>query len=159
MKVEVIKLDHYQKAYELSDPQISEAPLPMYQSSGAAAIDLHSALDYTVSIGPGGSFTIPTGLKFNINDPSVAMLVYTRSGNGFKHGIQLRNNVGVIDSDYQGEVMVKLVNTGSSEFLIKPFDRIAQAIFTPVIQAELVAVDEFTVKSERGENGFGSTGK
>lgn len=159
MKVEVIKLDHYQKAYDLADPQISEAPLPMYQSTGAAAIDLHAAVENTLHIFPGASVTIPTGLKFNINDPSVAMLVYTRSGNGFKHGIQLRNNVGVIDSDYQGEVMVKLVNTGGDEFIVKPFDRIAQAIFTPVIQAELVAVDEFTAKSERGENGFGSTGK
>ena len=135
-----------------------EIPAPFYASPGAAAMDLHACLDEAVVIPAGGRKVIPTGLAIALPSADYVALVFARSGLGIKHGIAPANCVGVIDSDYRGEVMVGLQNSSDADYTIQPGDRIAQLMITPVIQAQVNMVDELD-DTVRGAGGFGSTGK
>ena len=135
----------------------AEIPFPYYASAGAAAMDLHACIDEAVTLAPGGRAFLPTGIAIALPSAEYVALVFDRSGLGIKHGIALSNGVGVIDSDYRGEVMVGLQNSGSSDFTVQPGDRIAQLMVTPVVQATIQMVDELD-ETQRGAGGFGSTG-
>ena len=135
----------------------SDIPLPYYATPGSAAMDLHACLDGPVVIPAGGRSVIPTGIAIALPFPDYVALVFARSGLGIKHGVAPANCVGVIDSDYRGEVMVGLQNSGSSDFTVQPGDRIAQLMVTPVVQATIQMVDELD-ETQRGAGGFGSTG-
>lgn len=132
--------------------------LPHYATPGSAGLDLRACLDEPVTLEPGQTFLVPTGLAIHVADPGLAAIILPRSGLGHKHGIVLGNLVGLIDSDYQGQLMVSCWNRGQSSFVIQPMERIAQMVIVPVVQAQFRRVDEFG-ESERGEGGFGSTGK
>ena len=132
--------------------------MPAYGSSGAAGLDLRACLDAPLTLEPGDSKLVPSGIAIHVGDPGYAALVLPRSGLGAKNGIVLGNLVGLIDSDYQGQVFVSLWNRGKAAFTIQPMDRIAQMIIVPVQQIEWNVVDEFEASS-RGAGGFGSTGK
>ena len=132
--------------------------LPQYATPGSAGLDLRACLDAPVTIEPGQTVLIPTGIAIHVGDPSLAAILLPRSGLGHKHGIVLGNLVGLIDSDYQGPLMVSCWNRGSQTFTVQPFERVAQLVIVPVVQATFRVVEEFGV-SERGEGGFGSTGK
>jgi len=132
--------------------------LPAYATPGSAGLDLRACLDAAITLEPGQTTLIPTGLAIHIADPGLAALILPRSGLGHKHGIVLGNLVGLIDSDYQGQLMVSCWNRGQTTFVINPMERIAQLVLVPVVQATFRRVDEFG-ESERGEGGFGSTGK
>ena len=136
----------------------TEFPTPSYATHGSAGLDLHACIDETMTLMPGETHLIPTGISIFIDDSSLAAVILPRSGLGHKHGIVLGNLVGLIDSDYQGPLMVSLWNRGETEFQIEPGDRIAQLVFVPVVQASFEVVDDFT-ETERGEGGFGHTGK
>ncbi|MBK5912938.1 dUTP diphosphatase [Rhodocyclus purpureus] len=140
----------------LLDPRLKGAP-PHYATPGSAGLDLRAAIDAPLEIKPGETRLIPTGMAIHIADPAYAALILPRSGLGHKHGIVLGNLTGLIDSDYQGELMVSTWNRGSEPFTLNPLDRLAQLVIVPVIQAQFRVVDEFTA-SERGTGGFGSTG-
>jgi dUTP pyrophosphatase len=129
-----------------------------YATEGSAGLDLRACLDQPLVLQPGATALIPTGLAIYINDPHYAGLLLPRSGLGHKHGIVLGNLVGLIDADYQGEVLVSCWNRGQASFTIQPGERIAQMVIIPVVQAEFELVDEFIV-SRRGTGGFGHTGK
>lgn len=131
--------------------------VPTYATAGSAGLDLRACLDGEVVLQPGETFLVPTGLAIYLADPAYAAVLLPRSGLGHKHGIVLGNLVGLIDSDYQGELKVSLWNRGSEPFAVKPFERIAQMVVVPVVQACFKRVEEF-VGSSRGEGGFGSTG-
>ncbi|MDR2365323.1 MAG: dUTP diphosphatase [Zoogloeaceae bacterium] len=131
---------------------------PHYASAGAAGLDLRACVDTPLPLLPGQTLLIPTGMAIHLNDPALAALVLPRSGLGHKHGIVLGNLVGLIDSDYQGEIMVSAWNRGNQAFVIEPLERIAQLVIVPVLQVDLHVVDEFT-PSARGADGFGSTGR
>ncbi len=135
----------------------SEFDLPNYATQGSAGMDLRACIDEDTPIIPGQTILIPTGLSIYVADPALAAVLLPRSGLGHKHGIVLGNLTGLIDSDYQGPLMVSLWNRGDTEFVVKPGDRIAQMIFVPIVQVEFDIVDEFKV-SERAEGGFGHTG-
>jgi dUTP pyrophosphatase len=132
--------------------------LPAYATPGSAGLDLRACLDAPLLLEPGQSVLIPTGLSIHIGDPGLAAIILPRSGLGHKHGIVLGNLVGLIDSDYQGPLMVSCWNRGSANFTVQPMERIAQLVIVPVVQAEFRRVDEFGA-SQRGEGGFGSTGR
>lgn len=132
--------------------------MPAYATGGSAGLDLRACLDTAVELKPGETVLIPTGLAIHIGDPSLAAMILPRSGLGHKHGIVLGNLVGLIDSDYQGELMVSVWNRGQTNFVIEPAERIAQLIFVPVVQAKFNLVESFE-KTERGEGGFGHTGR
>jgi dUTP pyrophosphatase len=132
--------------------------LPAYATPGSAGLDLRACLDAPLLLEPGQSVLIPTGLSIHIGDPGLAAIILPRSGLGHKHGIVLGNLVGLIDSDYQGALMVSCWNRGSANFTVQPMERIAQLVIVPVVQAEFRRVDEFGA-SQRGEGGFGSTGR
>lgn len=134
-----------------------EIPLPQYATSGAAGLDLRACLDEPIRLEPGESKLIPTGLAIHIEDPNLAAVLLPRSGLGHKHGIVLGNLVGLIDSDYQGQVFVSCWNRGTEPFEIQVGDRIAQMVFVPIVQVEFERVDEFET-SRRGAGGFGHTG-
>jgi dUTP pyrophosphatase len=134
------------------------AQLPHYATPGSAGLDLRACLDEALVLAPGQTHLIPTGLSIHIGDPGFAAMLLPRSGLGHKHGIVLGNLVGLIDSDYQGPLMVSCWNRGQSAFTIEPMERIAQMVIVPVVQAVFRRVDSFAT-SERGEGGFGSTGK
>ena len=134
------------------------AHLPAYATPGSAGLDLRACLDAPLDIEPGQTVLIPTGLAVHIADPALAAMILPRSGLGHKHGIVLGNLVGLIDSDYQGPLMVSCWNRGSAVFTVQPLERIAQMVILPVVQAQFRRVDEFSV-SHRGGGGFGSTGK
>ena len=136
----------------------NEFPLPEYATPGSAGLDLRACLDEPVELVPGDTKLIPTGLAIHIADPSLCDTILPRSGLGHKHGIVLGNLVGLIDSDYQGQLMVSVWNRGNTTFTIQPGERIAQLVFMPVVQASFNIVDEFD-SSERGEGGFGSSGR
>lgn len=136
---------------------IKEFGLPSYATQGSAAVDLRAALDQTLELIPGQTVLIPTGLSMHLEDPHYAALILPRSGLGHKHGVVLGNLVGLIDSDYQGELMVSCWNRSQTPFTINRGDRIAQMMIVPVQQIEWEVVDEFTA-SERAQGGFGSTG-
>ncbi|WP_304670128.1 dUTP diphosphatase [Neisseria polysaccharea] len=131
--------------------------VPAYATEGSAGLDLCACLDEEVVLQPGETFLVPTGLAIYLADPSYAAVLLPRSGLGHKHGIVLGNLVGLIDSDYQGELKVSLWNRSSEPFTVKPFERIAQMVIVPIVQARFKRVEEF-VRSSRGEGGFGSTG-
>ena len=133
-------------------------PLPTYATEGSAGLDLRALLEESTEILPGETKLIPTGLSIYIADPNLAAVILPRSGLGHKHGIVLGNLVGLIDSDYQGPLMVSVWNRGSEPFKIEIGDRIAQLVFVPVVQAAFNIVNEFT-ETERGEGGFGHSGK
>jgi dUTP pyrophosphatase len=149
------------KAIELKilDPRIgTEYPLPTYATPGSAGLDLRALLDAPLTLKPGQTELIPTGIAIHIGDANLCATILPRSGMGHKHGIVLGNLVGLIDSDYQGQLMVSTWNRGQTEFTIQPGDRIAQLVFMPVVQAEFNLVAEFD-QSERGEGGFGHSGR
>ena len=132
--------------------------LPAYATPGSAGLDLRACLDAPITLEPGQTTLIPTGLAIHIGDPGLAAIILPRSGLGHKHGIVLGNLVGLIDSDYQGQLMVSCWNRGQTTFVINPMERIAQLVLVPVVQATFRVVDDFDA-SARGEGGFGSTGK
>jgi dUTP pyrophosphatase len=132
--------------------------LPAYATPGSAGLDLRACLDAPVTLAPGQTVLLPTGLALHLADPGLAALILPRSGLGHKHGIVLGNLVGLIDSDYQGQLMVSCWNRGAAAFTVEPMERIAQLVIVPVVQAAFRVVDEFCA-SERGEGGFGSTGR
>ncbi|MCK6427759.1 MAG: dUTP diphosphatase [Burkholderiaceae bacterium] len=132
--------------------------LPHYATAGAAGLDLRACIDAPLALAPGDAQLVPTGIAIHLDDAGYAALVLPRSGLGHKHGIVLGNLVGLIDSDYQGQIMVSCWNRGREPFTIQPLERIAQLVVVPVLQVELNVVDEFAA-SERGAGGFGSTGK
>lgn len=135
----------------------TEIPLPSYGTDGSAGMDLRAVLDAPITLKPGDTQLLKTGLAIYIEDPGLAATILPRSGLGHKHGIVLGNLVGLIDSDYQGELMVSCWNRGQTEFTIEPGDRIAQLVLLPVIQANFDIVEDFE-STERGAGGFGSTG-
>jgi dUTP pyrophosphatase len=139
------------------DPRMAEQ-LPSYATPGSAGLDLRACLDAPLVLEPGQSKLIPTGLAIHIGDPGLAAMILPRSGLGHKHGIVLGNLVGLIDSDYQGPLMVSCWNRGSATFTVQPMERIAQLVIVPVVQASFRRVEDFEA-SARGEGGFGSTGK
>jgi dUTP pyrophosphatase len=132
--------------------------LPAYATPGSAGLDLRACLDKSLVLEPGQAALIPTGLAVHIGDPGLAAMLLPRSGLGHKHGIVLGNLVGLIDSDYQGPLMVSCWNRGSAAYTVQPFERIAQMVIVPVVQARFERVDAFT-DSTRGSGGFGSTGQ
>ena len=139
------------------DPRMAEQ-LPAYATPGSAGLDLRACLDAPLVLEPGQTQLIPTGLAIHIGDAGLAALILPRSGLGHKHGIVLGNLVGLIDSDYQGQLMVSCWNRGPTTFTIQPMERIAQLVIVPVVQAAFRVVDDFDA-SARGAGGFGSTGK
>jgi dUTP pyrophosphatase len=142
---------------KILDPRMADT-LPAYATTGSAGLDLRACLDEPLVLEPGQTTLIATGLAVHIADPGLAALLLPRSGLGHKHGIVLGNLVGLIDSDYQGPLMVSCWNRGDAAFTVQPMDRIAQMIIVPVVQARLRVVDDFDT-SARGEGGFGSTGR
>lgn len=132
--------------------------LPAYATPGSAGLDLRACLDEPVVIEPGHTILVPTGLSIYVADPRYCALILPRSGLGHKHGIVLGNLVGLIDSDYQGQLMVSTWNRGQQAFTLEPMERLAQLVIVPVVQVAWDVVDEFAI-SERGVGGFGSTGK
>ena len=132
--------------------------LPTYATEGSAGLDLRACLDTPLIMQPGETHLIPTGLAIHIGDPGYAAMILPRSGLGHKHGIVLGNLVGLIDSDYQGQLMISTWNRGSTAFTLNPMERLAQLIVVPVVRTKFTVVDEFE-SSERGVGGFGSTGK
>ncbi|CAM3888395.1 dUTP diphosphatase [Roseateles saccharophilus] len=142
---------------QVLDARMAEQ-IPAYATPGSAGLDLRACLDAAITLAPGQTTLIPTGLAIHIGDPGLAAIILPRSGLGHKHGIVLGNLVGLIDSDYQGQLMVSCWNRGQAEFTIQPFERIAQLVIVPVVQATFRRVDSFDA-SERGAGGFGSTGK
>ena len=144
---------------KILDPRLGrELPLPAYATAGSAGLDLRACLDAPLLLTPGQTELIPTGLAIHVEDPGLAAVILPRSGLGHKHGIVLGNLVGLIDSDYQGQLMVSMWNRGSVAFTIQPGDRIAQLVVVPVVQVKLEVVEAFGA-SERGAGGFGSSGR
>ncbi len=132
--------------------------LPDYATPGSAGLDLRAAIEHDIMIAPGETHLVPTGIAIHLADPTLAAMILPRSGLGHKHGIVLGNLVGLIDSDYQGQLFVSVWNRGQETFRLAPLERIAQLIVVPVVQVGFNLVDDFAA-SERGEGGFGSTGK
>ena len=141
---------------KILDPRMKDQ-LPSYATPGSAGIDLRACLDAPLTIAPGTTHLIPTGLAIHIADPAYAAMILPRSGLGHKHGIVLGNLVGLIDSDYQGQLMVSTWNRGQTECVLNPMERLAQLVIVPVLQVGFNVVEDFD-SSERGAGGFGSTG-
>ena len=137
----------------------TEYPLPAYATPGSAGMDLRALLDAPLTLAPGDTTLVPTGLAIHIQDPGLCATILPRSGLGHKHGIVLGNLVGLIDSDYQGQLMVSAWNRSTTAFTLQPMDRLAQLIIVPVVQPSFNVVEEFESASERGAGGYGSTGK
>ena len=142
---------------KILDPRVADS-LPAYATAGSAGLDLRACLDAPLILEPGQTSLIPTGLAIHIGDPGLAAMLLPRSGLGHKHGIVLGNLVGLIDSDYQGPLMVSCWNRGAVAFTVQPLERIAQLVIVPVVQARFRVVDEFDA-TDRGVRGFGSTGR
>jgi dUTP pyrophosphatase len=141
------------------DPRVGrEFPLPHYATPGSAGLDLRACLSAPLTLAPGQTQLVPTGIAIHLDDPGLAAVLLPRSGLGHKHGIVLGNLVGLIDSDYQGQVMVSCWNRGQNGFTIEPGERIAQLVVVPVVQVDFEIVDEFDA-SHRGAGGFGSSGR
>lgn len=142
---------------KILDPRLHEHP-PTYSTPGSAGIDLRACIDQSMIIQPGQCDLIPSGIAIHLADPSYAAMILPRSGLGHKHGIVLGNLVGLIDSDYQGQILISIWNRGQQPFTLAPMERIAQLVVVPVLQVQFNVVEEFT-QSQRGSDGFGSTGK
>ena len=142
---------------KILDNRLREMP-PQYATPGSAGLDLRACIEAPIHVAPGQTTLVPTGMAIHLADPGLAAMILPRSGLGHKHGIVLGNLVGLIDSDYQGELMVSVWNRGSVTFTLNPLDRIAQLIIVPVLQVGFNIVDDFDA-SHRGEGGFGSTGQ
>jgi dUTP pyrophosphatase len=140
------------------DPRLADA-MPSYATPGSAGMDLRACLDAPLTLAPNAWQLVPTGLAIHLADPGYAALILPRSGLGHKHGIVLGNLVGLIDSDYQGQLMVSAWNRSEVAFTIEPMERIAQLVIVPVVQARLKVVETFTQDSVRGSGGYGSTGR
>src|SRR5690606_8075115 len=141
------------------DPRLGrDFPLPQYATSGSAGVDLRACIDGPIELQPGDTYLVPSGIAIYLEDPGYAAMVLPRSGLGHKHGIVVGNLVGLIDSDYQGQIFVSVWNRGRAPFAIEPGERIAQLVVVPVVQVEFDVVEAFTA-SERGEGGFGSSGR
>jgi dUTP pyrophosphatase len=132
--------------------------LPAYATPGSAGLDLRACTEHVITLAPGQTELVPTGIAIHLDDPGLAAMILPRSGLGHKHGIVLGNLVGLIDSDYQGQIFVSVWNRGKTAFILNPMERIAQLVVVPVVQVGFKVVDEFP-ESHRGEGGFGSTGK
>ena len=143
---------------KILDPRMVDQ-LPAYATSGSAGLDLRAYLDEALTLQPNAWQLVPTGIAIHLADPGYAALILPRSGLGHKHGIVLGNLVGLIDSDYQGQLMVSAWNRSQQAFTIEPMERIAQLVIVPVVQARFNVVSEFPAQSERGAGGYGSTGK
>ena len=137
----------------------SRIPTPTYATDGSAAMDLRACIEGTVTISPGGRLLVGTGIAINMMDPGLVAIVASRSGLSLKHGIRVAQGIGVIDSDYHGEISVILANDSEQPYQVEPGDRIAQLMFQPVVQVELDLVEAFSTQTTRGVGGFGSTGK
>lgn len=142
---------------KILDPRL-EGNLPTYATPGSAGLDLRACIDQAIDIEPGQTILVPTGLSIHIADPGYAAMILPRSGMGHKNGIVLGNLVGLIDSDYQGPLMVSTWNRGQSSFRLEPMERLAQLVIVPVVQAQFRVVEAFEQTSDRGSGGFGSTG-
>jgi dUTP pyrophosphatase len=142
---------------KILDNRLRDSP-PHYATPGSAGLDLRACIEAPIHLAPGQTTLVPTGIAIHLADPSLAAMILPRSGLGHKHGIVLGNLVGLIDSDYQGELMVSVWNRGHESFTLNALDRIAQLVIVPVLQVGFNVVDEFDA-SKRGEGGFGSTGK
>ena len=143
---------------KIFDPRMADQ-LPHYATPGSAGLDLRACLDAAITLEPNAWQLVPTGIAIHLDDPAYAALILPRSGLGHKHGIVLGNLVGLIDSDYQGQLMVSAWNRSSTPFTLEPMERLAQLVIVPVVRAQFNVVQEFSAKSERGEGGYGSTGK
>ncbi|MFP5382750.1 MAG: dUTP diphosphatase [Gammaproteobacteria bacterium] len=135
-----------------------DIPLPAYATEGSAGMDLRACIEHPMTLNPGAALLVPTGIAIHLDDPGLAAMILPRSGLGHKHGLVLGNLVGLIDSDYQGELLVSCWNRSGVAYTVSPGERIAQLVIMPVVQASLVVVDEFS-GSSRGEGGFGHTGR
>lgn len=142
---------------KILDPRLHQHP-PAYATPGSAGIDLRACIDHNMIVQPGQTELIPSGIAIHLRDPHLAAMILPRSGLGHKHGIVLGNLVGLIDSDYQGQIFVSIWNRGNQPFTLMPMERMAQLVVVPVMQVQLNIVEEF-VASARGSGGFGSTGK
>ena len=142
---------------KILDPRLNEN-MPAYATTGSAGLDLRACIDKAITIKPSETTLIPTGMAIHLDNPAYAAMILPRSGLGHKHGIVLGNLVGLIDSDYQGQLFVSCWNRSQEAFVMNPMERMAQLVIVPVVQASFTVVDEFNA-SERGEGGFGSTGK
>ncbi len=140
------------------DERLKDQP-PAYATSGSAGLDLRACVDAPLVLAPGHTVLVPTGIAIHLADPGLAAMILPRSGLGHKHGIVLGNLVGLIDSDYQGELMVSAWNRSSTAFTLQPMERLAQLVIVPVVQAQFNEVQDFAQVSERGTGGYGSTGK
>jgi dUTP pyrophosphatase len=143
---------------KIIDSRLAEQ-FPAYATPGSAGLDLRACLDAPLTLAPNAWQLVPTGMAIHLQDPAYAALILPRSGLGHKHGIVLGNLVGLIDSDYQGQLMVSAWNRSGTAFTIEPMERIAQLVIVPVVQAQFNVVSEFAAESERGAGGYGSTGK
>lgn len=145
-------------ALKILDPRVGDSiPLPHYATDGSAGLDMRAVIDETLTVEPGQTVLVPTGLAIHIGDPSLAAVLLPRSGLGHKHGLVLGNLTGLIDSDYQGQVFISCWNRGATAYAIEPGERIAQMVFVPVAQVRFEVVDDFE-DSERGAGGFGHSG-
>lgn len=152
-------MSHRPMKVRILDARIGkEFPLPAYATEGSAGLDLRACLDTPLELPPGKAELLPTGLAIWVEDPNLAAVILPRSGLGHKHGIVLGNLVGLIDSDYQGQLMVSCWNRGTTAYTVQPGERIAQLVVMPVVQVQLEVVEEFTA-TDRGAGGFGSSGK
>lgn len=143
---------------KILDPRLTEL-LPAYATPGSAGLDLRACLDAPLTLEPNAWQLVPTGLAIHLCDPGYAGLILPRSGLGHKHGIVLGNLVGLIDSDYQGQLMVSAWNRSNTPFILEPMERLAQLVIVPVVQAQFEIVQDFAASSLRGEGGYGSTGR
>ncbi|MEQ4618031.1 MAG: dUTP diphosphatase [Corticimicrobacter sp.] len=137
----------------------STLPLPNYATDGSAAMDLRACITEPMTLAAGGRTLVKTGLAINMMDPGLVAIVASRSGLSLKHGVRVAQGIGVIDADYHGEIAVILANDSQDDYIIQPGERIAQLMFQPVVQVSLHMVDQFSTDTDRGEGGFGSTGK
>ena len=143
---------------KILDPRVGDSiPLPHYATDGSAGLDLRACIDEVLTVAPGETVLVPTGLAIHVADPALAAVLLPRSGLGHKHGLVLGNLVGLIDSDYQGQVFISCWNRGSKSYDVQPAERIAQMVFVPIEQVEFKIVEEFAV-SDRGAGGFGHSG-
>ena len=143
---------------KILDPRVGDSiPLPYYATEGSAGLDIRACIDEALTVNPGETILVPTGLAIHVADPALAAVLLPRSGLGHKHGLVLGNLTGLIDSDYQGQVFISCWNRGSSAYEVQPGERIAQMVFVPVEQVEFKVVEEFDT-SDRGAGGFGHSG-